>query len=327
MTGIVFLGTSSGVPTKQRNQSSACVRFDDGAVWMIDCGEATQHRLQHAALRPSAIEAILITHLHGDHCFGLPGMLSALDIANRRGRPLTLVGPAGIRAMWGPVLRGAGIHFGYDLIWRELEDDCDFGLGPRRVQARRVRHRVPCFAFVITDAERTGSLDVAALRARGVEPGPCCARLKAGEDLRLPNGAVVHPADVLAPPTPGHRIVFSGDTDDASPVAEAAVGCDVLVHEATYLEALRCKTRTWRHSTASMAAEFAVRIAARHLILTHFSSRYTVLGGPADIPALAAEARAAASDLPVHCADDLDVFELGYKGGRRLVRAPETPSA
>jgi ribonuclease Z len=318
MTDLIFLGTSSGVPTRTRNQSSLVIRFGDGAAWMVDCGEATQHRLQRSAVRPSAIEAILITHLHGDHCFGLPGMLAALDIAEPHERPLTMVGPRGLKGMLMPMLRASGTRPKFPLHWQELDGDADLTLGGRRLAARQVRHRLPCFAYSIREPDLPGALAVDALCALGLPPGPLYGEIQAGRDVTLPDGRVLAAAAFRGPDRPGHHLVVVGDTSDAGNAAAAATGCDVLVHEATFMEERREKARRWQHATTAMAVAFARQVAARHLVLTHFSSRYT---GAAAVPGMAdllVEAQAAAGELPVFAAADLDVYQLDYKGGRRL---------
>ncbi|GAQ82807.1 hypothetical protein KFL_001250030 [Klebsormidium nitens] len=306
---LLFLGTSSGTPTLSRNVSGLLLRMKRG-TWLFDCGEGTQHRLLQARVIPSSISKIFISHMHGDHIFGLPGLLlSIMDSRDELGlskdAPLHIYGPKGLgQYIWAnlsmsasgltipvtihelghdapgafsldshgrfqvrPVLRidspGGGFH------WDLFDDE--------RISAKTslLKHRVPCFGYVV---EETYERKVDPLRARGwgLEPGPMFAKLERGETVRLPNGTVVRPDDVLEAPTQ-RKVCILGDTCDSSNLATVAQNADVLVHEATFENKYEDKALVSTHSTAGMAGAFARDIGAKLLILTHFSKRYESL--------------------------------------------------
>jgi ribonuclease Z len=290
---IVFLGTSAGTPTPERNMAAVAMAFD-GRALLFDCGEGTQYRLQIAPLRAGAIEAIFITHLHGDHLFGLPGLLASLGM-NGRSTPLHVYGPAGLL----PFLQAVpypGIP--YPLHVAEVSGAGEVHRGDGyRVLAAPVEHSAPCFAFCLVEDDQPGRFDLSRAAELGVPPGPMFGELQRGASVTLPDGRVVASSDVLGPTRGGRRIVYCTDTRPCAAAAELARGADVLIHEATYDLALATEAKERFHATAAEAAEVAKAAGVRQLILTHFSPRYT------DIGPLVEEARAvfaeteAAADL------------------------------
>jgi ribonuclease Z len=310
MVDLVFLGTASGTPTTRRNVSGLALRWESGGCWIVDCGEGTQHRILRTDLRPGRIDAILITHLHGDHCYGLPGLLAAIAIHDRGRKPVDLVGPVGLADFVHTVLRVSSAGLPYELRIRELSGDGgDFRIDGRQVSARPLDHRVPCFGYAITEADRPGRLDAERAAALGIS-GRDLGVVARGEALTLADGSEVAAGSLLGPPKPGHKLVVLGDTCDSSALAQAAADCEVIVHEATYAEEKQKDAWRWKHSTAAMAGSYAKGIGARHLILTHFSARYD---GEA-LPTLHEQAAVAAGDgTQVHLAEDLAVASLSRR--------------
>lgn len=286
---LVFLGTSSGTPTRERNVSGLAVRFDDGGVWIVDCGEGTQHRLLETGIRPGRIERILLTHLHGDHCYGLPGLIANIAIHDRTD-PVEVIGPPGTRELVDCVMRVCDQRLGYPLAVSELGGAGEVGrYGRWRVDALPLVHRLPSFAFLLREDERRGRLDAERARALGVPDGPVLGRLAAGETVTLPGGATVRPDQVLGPPRPGRFAVLCGDSADSSSLIGAADGCDVLVHECTFEAARGEHAVRWGHSTTAMVADLARAVRPKLLLLTHFSSRYTTAGGTLTVADLVRE--------------------------------------
>jgi len=307
---VEFLGTSSGAPTPTRNVTSHALVFDDGAVWMLDAGEGTQHRVLRARFGVGRLRRILVTHLHGDHVFGLPGLLCSLSL-NGRSTPVELVGPVGLRAFVEHALAASESHLSYPLEWTELAGERD--LGTREgigLSAHPIVHRVPCFGYVVTEPARRGRFDPAKARALRVPEGPAFGRLGRGESIRLDDGRTVEPEDVVGPARAGRKVVLLGDTRDPSGIAEAGAGCDLLVHEATYDTTRHDLAHENGHSTTTMAGAFAARIGARKLVITHFSARYTAGDATPGVAQLLAEARAAAGDRVVEAADDGSIIEM-----------------
>ena len=145
------------------------------------------------------------------------------------------------------------------------------------VSATQLQHRVTCFCFVIQEAEAPGSLDIHKCVGLGVPKGPLLGQLKAGKDVTLADGRVVKSTDVVGAPIQGRKVVILGDTSDSRNMKPLAMDCDVLVHEATHEDRLRDKAIDCGHSTPAMAAQFAMEVRAKCLILTHFSARYKLL--------------------------------------------------
>ncbi|HEX6086060.1 MAG TPA: ribonuclease Z [Thermoanaerobaculia bacterium] len=263
---ITFLGTSSGTPSRERNVSSVAVALD-GTVILFDCGEGTQHQLLRAPVRSGAIEAIFITHLHGDHVYGLPGLLATLSM-NGRTRPLTLIGPAGLREHVECVLRTSHHNPMFPL---ELEPRTFDGF---RVISAPLEHSIPAVGYCVIEDDRPGTFDPERARALGIPPGPRWGELQRAGDPR-----------VCGPSRPGRRIAYCTDTRPCASAVELARGADVLIHESTYAEELRAEAEERLHSTAMGAARVARDAGVGRLILTHFSTRYQ------DVAPLLAEAR------------------------------------
>jgi ribonuclease Z len=274
---LTFLGTSAGVPTRTRNVTAQALSFDHGGIWLLDCGEATQHQLMRAGLKASRIELILMTHLHGDHCFGLPGVLSTMA-TNGREDPVRLVGPRGVRDLLECTLRitETTLPFALDIV--ELEPGGALELGSYegwRLSAHPLVHRISCFGYCLREDERPGRFHPDRASALGVAAGPHFGELQRGLPVTTAHGRLVRPEEVMDPPRPGRVIALLGDTCDASAMVGPARGCDLLVCEATYDASRGEKALQWGHSTTRMTGELAARMQARTLIVTHFSSRYT----------------------------------------------------
>jgi len=277
---IVFLGTSSGTPSRDRNVTSVAVVLD-GTVLLFDCGEGTQHQLLRAPVRSGAIETIFISHMHGDHVYGLPGLLGTMTL-NSRSQPLTLVGPDALREFVTSALATTDHHPGFPI---DIAPPPYRGRGFTVVSAP-LDHRIPAIGYCIIEDERPGAFDVEKARALGIPPGPEYRELIRRNDSR-----------VVGPSRRGRRIAICTDTRPCASAVELARGVDVLIHEATYTNEMATEADARRHSTAAGAAKVAAEAGVEKLIITHFSTRYR------DAEPLLAEARAifpnteAASDL------------------------------
>ncbi len=305
---IVFLGTSAGTPTKSRNVTSQAVQFDDGRIWLLDCGEGTQHQLMRSGLRPSRIDRILLTHLHGDHCYGLPGLLSCLAI-NGRVDPVEVIGPPGARELIESTLRLSYSVLNYPLSIVEVDRVGEIGERDGwRIEVQAMVHRVPSFGYSLREHPRRGRFHLERAKALGVPSGPLFRRLQDGASVQLADGRLIRPDEVCDPPRPGRHLVLLGDTADAAAILSAARGCDVLVHEATYDASRVDKAIEWGHSTSTIAGRFAAAAGARALILTHFSARYDE--DASGIGLLIAEAQRECPTTTVLAASDLWSYEL-----------------
>lgn len=286
---LYFLGTNAGLPTTQRNVTSIALRMleERRSSWLFDCGEATQHQILRSPLKLSRLEKIFITHMHGDHVFGLPGLLSSR--ASQEGTsPLTVYGPKGIRQFLEVTLgtTQSRIDFGLDIV--EHEGGVVFEDHQIRVEAGALEHRIESYGYRITEKDRPGSLNMELLQEWGVRPGPEYGKLKSGESITV-NGRTITPDEVLGLPKRGRIVTILGDTRPTSGIHPLALGADMLVHESTFTAEFADLAHKYYHSTAVQAAEAARNAGVGELILTHFSSRYK---DSEQLEPLLAEARA-----------------------------------
>jgi len=309
---VIFLGTSSAVPIPgKRNMSSLAVILSSGGAILVDCGEGTQHHIRVCtALRASRIDALLLTHLHGDHCFGLFGLLNSMAMEGRKERVL-LVGPEGLRNMvetvlghsggWCPEesfdlefleIPNTGVPGGHDLVGAQ-------GFGPRHqgfdpelcaradavplgfqcglsLQAVPLVHSLPDWGYLLTEPDRPGVLDAAKAVQLGVPAkSPMLGKLKRGQSVQLQDGSTVCPEQVVGPPIRGRTLAILQDTCDSSAAVRSCTGAACVVHEATFESSMEREAWAKGHSTSTMAAKFAAASGAQQLVLTHFSARYT----------------------------------------------------
>ncbi|MFD0670113.1 ribonuclease Z [Cohnella sp. GCM10027633] len=272
---LTFLGTGAGRPSKSRNVSSLAFSLTEpnNGYWLFDVGEATQHRLLELKLKLNKLDRIFITHMHGDHLYGLPGLLSSRTYYEGAGK-LTLFGPAGIRAYVECVFAHSGAHLNYELDVVEIEAGPIHEDHRCRIVAAELDHRLPCFGYRIEEKPRPGALDLAKLIGMGVPLGPLYGKLKQGEDVTLEDGRTIRSSDVVGPEASGAVFAIMGDTRPCDNAIELARNADVLVHEATFATGLEDKAECYGHSTMLQAATIAARANAKRLVVTHFSSRY-----------------------------------------------------
>lgn len=305
---VLFLGTSAAVPSKQRSTSGVAVR-EGSDVILMDCGEGTQMRLMSSPVSFMRIRAILITHMHGDHVFGLPGLLQTMGLSDRRD-PLYLYGPPGLAAFVESMMSATEGELPYDLVTAELEGGEEFRIGSWTASCYRTVHGMFSLGYVLREPDRPGKLDRDRAVALGIRAGPDMARLKRGETV---NG--VRPEDVVGPSRPGLSLVYTGDTRPCGATVEAASGADVLIHESTYMDTEASNAENHNHSTASQAAGVARDAGVRYLLLTHVSHRYD------DRALVEEEAQRVFPDSYV--ADDLWMYEVTASGIRASYVGPE----
>ncbi|MEG5549464.1 ribonuclease BN [Enterobacter wuhouensis] len=277
---LIFLGTSAGVPTRSRNVTAILLDLQHptrGGLWLFDCGEGTQHQLLRTAYHPGKLDKIFITHLHGDHLFGLPGLLCSRSMAGIA-HPLTIYGPKGIAEFVETTLRLSGSWTDYPLEVVEIAEGLAFDDGDYKVTAYPLNHPVECYGYRIEEQDKPGALNAAALIADGVKPGPLFQRLKLGETVTLEDGRAVNGQDYLSAPQPGKKLAIFGDTAPCAAAFSLAQGVDVMVHEATLEAAMEEKANGRGHSSTRQAARLAREAGVGKLIVTHVSSRYDAQG-------------------------------------------------
>jgi ribonuclease Z len=272
---LLFLGTGAGVPAKERNVTAIALQLleERGATWLFDCGEATQHQILRTSIRPRRIENIFITHLHGDHIFGLPGLLGSRSFQGGE-TPLTVYGPKGIHAFVETAISVSSTRLKYDLQVVEIVEGTVFEDEQFAVIAKQLDHGIPSYGFRVVEKDLPGTLLVDKLKALGIRPGPIYQEIKLGKTVELEDGTVIDGREFVGPPQKGRIVAILGDTRYCEASIELAKEADVLVHEATFAAEESDLAHDYFHSTAVQAAEVAARAGAKKLILTHISSRY-----------------------------------------------------
>ena len=293
---ITFLGTSSGVPTRGRNVSAVALRLPQRSeLWLFDCGEATQHQFLRSDLRVSQLRRIFITHMHGDHVFGLPGLLASLGLAGTC-PGIDLYGPDPLRDYLEGVLRTSSTRIGYPLRTHKVRQAAEGGTvvfddDELQVRCAPLTHRVPAYAYRVDQKPRAGRFDIEQARNLGIPPGPIYAELKAGRTVTLEDGRIINGASLTGPERPGASIVYCTDTVFCEAAVELARGADLLIHESTFSHGEAELAIARQHSTSTMAAQTALEAGVKQLVLTHLSPRY-MPGNPQSPDDLLAEARA-----------------------------------
>ena len=271
---LLFLGTSAGVPTKARNVSATAVIEASGSQWyLVDCGEGTQHQLLRTPLSIRDLRGVFITHVHGDHCFGLPGLLASAGMSGRT-QPLDLILPAALHDWLRLGLAASDTFLPFELRLLAVEQLTDWCSDTLRVSTVQLSHRVPSVGYVFTELNPEPRLDVQRLDAEGIPRGPLWGELAKGHSGEHA-GRVLHGRDYLRASRPARKVIVCGDNDSPELLAEVAKGADVLVHEATFTQPIIERSgATFGHSSAAQVARFAETAGVRNLVLTHFSARY-----------------------------------------------------
>lgn len=275
---ILFLGTGAGIPSKFRNVSSLALKLLDelNEVWLFDCGEATQHQILQTTIRPRKVRRIFITHMHGDHIFGLPGFLSSRSFQMSEIEPLSIYGPKGIAGFIQNSLKFSKTKLQYPLEIVELEDqggiiDLDKGW---RVKYLPLNHGTLCFGYRIQEPDHPGELLMDRVKEYNVSHGPLLGQLKAGKEITLDNGTKLHGKDFIGPAKPGRIVTILGDTRSHENVYHLAKDSDVLIHEATHDGSEAKMAHHYFHSTNEQAAQIAKKAQVKKLLMNHISARY-----------------------------------------------------
>ncbi len=272
---ITFLGTGSGMPSKNRNVSSLALKMlqERDEIWLFDCGEATQHQILKTTIKPRKITKIFITHMHGDHVLGLPGLLSSRSFQDGT-TPIEIYGPPELKEFVNTSLRTTGTHLNYPIVFIPISETTVFEDEHISVSVKKLNHGMPSYAYKIEEKDQIGPLLPEKLKQLGVAPGPLYETIKNQSTTTLPNGQIIHRKDVTGPDIQGRKIAIFGDTRPVIEQADWIHGIDLLIHEATFLESDQALAHDYFHSTATHAATLAQKAQVKHLIMNHISSRY-----------------------------------------------------
>ena len=277
MLTVTLLGTGGTQPLPERALAALAVSVGGGTV-LLDCGEGTQTALRRWGVSAYRLHTVLLTHYHGDHILGLPGLLQTLSSLGRTA-PLTVVGPAGLEAVAAPMAALAG-PLPFAVHWRQAGQE-PFAAGPLTATPFPLEHRVPCCGYALT-LPRAGRFDPGRARAADI-PVALWSRLQAGQTVEG-----FTPDQVLGPPRRGLKVVYATDTRPCPAVTEAAREADLLCMDATYADdADLDKAKLYGHATCRETGALAAEAGVRRLWLTHYSAAVTDLA-----PGLAAAQRA-----------------------------------
>lgn len=270
---MTFLGTASAIPTKTRNHTAIVLKIYDRTV-LFDCGEGTQKQIMDAHVSPMKIDDIYISHLHGDHILGLPGIIQSLAFRGRT-RPLNIYGPSGIIDLIDHIKKLGYFTISYEIIVHEITEDNQlvYKQNNFQIQAMKMKHTVTNYAYKIQEIKQPKFLRPKAIEL-GIPPGPLFGQLQAGHSITL-DGKEIKPEQVLGPPRKGVQLVYSGDTIPQEQMITFAKEVNLLIHEATFAKEYSDKAIENGHTISEDAARIAKQAQVEQLILTHLSNRYT----------------------------------------------------
>lgn len=271
MIQLIFLGTGGTIPTDRRNLPSAAI-LCGREILLFDCGEGTQHRYMQSGLRLNRPMKIFITHLHGDHILGLPGLLQTFSLLGRN-NPLEIYGPTGITKFVRAMIRTVKFHLAFPITINEIKKGTVFRSDGFRIEATPAHHSVPCFSFAFIEGDRPGKFHPDRAIALGLKPGPAFRNLQHGLTVRV-GRKLVKPSQVMDEPRHGLKIVFSGDTCYSKNLVSLANRANILVHECTFDDSLHDKAKIDKHSTPRIATRVAREAHVHKLILNHITQRY-----------------------------------------------------
>ncbi|MFH0831889.1 MAG: ribonuclease Z [archaeon] len=268
MIELTFLGTSQAVPTASRNHTAMLLRYKDESI-LVDCGEGTQRQFRIAKLNPCKLTRILITHWHGDHVLGLPGLLQTLAL-NGYNKTLEIYGPRGTKRFFDFIYSMFVFAGNIKINITEIESGEFIKTDDFSIEALPLQHGTECLAYRFSEHDKR-RMNAAKIKKLGIE-GQMIGRLQKGETISI-NGEKIKP-EAVSSIEKGKKIAFMLDTGVCDNCIKIAKDADLLISESTYSDELREKAREYLHLTSKQASEIAKKAKARKLILTHLSQRY-----------------------------------------------------
>ena len=277
---ITFLGTSSGVPTLTRNVSSLALKLSQSSeVWLFDCGEGTQRQIMKSNIKSSQIKKIFVTHMHGDHIYGLPGLLATLGLSgNSNG--IEIYGPSGLQDFINSALKSSFCKLSFPLHFVAVENFASenkilFEDNKIKVNCACLKHKVPAYGFRVSEKDKLGIFDIKKAQSLKIAPGPIYSELQKGKKVVLADGRLLNGKEFCGPPRKGVSFVYCTDTVFSESAVSLSKNADLLVHESTFSSEDEKMALEKLHSTTIMAAKTAKLSNTKRLIITHLSPRYT----------------------------------------------------
>lgn len=267
---LIFLGTSSAVPSKYRNHTALALKAF-GEVFLFDCGEGTQRQMAQIKLSPMKVNKIFISHLHGDHILGIPGIIQSMGFRDRK-EPLHIYGPPGLSEVLKSALKLGYFSMDFDIHSHELEEGVIIENEQYKIECVKTEHNVPNLSYSIQEIKKPYFIKEKAVKL-GLKPGPEFGKLHRGIPIKI-DDRIIQPEEVLGEERKGIKIAYSGDTRPCEAMIKLAQNSDVLIHESTFEPGHESKASETGHSTAQDAANIAKEACVKTLILTHISTRY-----------------------------------------------------
>lgn len=304
---ITFLGTGAALPTKERNTQAIALNLEpySNSIWLFDVGEGTQHQILHHSIKLGKVDHIFITHMHGDHIFGLPGLLTSRSFQGGEDKPLTIIGPRGIKSYVEMTLQASLSKLNYPITFIEIDEQLHYHHEGFTISAYALNHGVPSFGYRIEAPTTPGKIDVAALKAIGMEPGPKYQEVKE-QNTFIFNNQTYDSSQFKGSDKIGPKIAIFGDTMPCKNEYLLAEDVDVIVHEATYIDGDRTLADSHHHSHISDVLKLLEDSHAKQALLNHISNRYNL----SDIDVLYAELQEHYPHLKFKFVRDFDAFEI-----------------
>ena len=269
---VIFLGTGASIPTLKRGLSAVAIRRKNELI-LFDCGEGTQRQMISAGVGFHKKAKVFVTHMHGDHVLGLPGLLQTMSLMGRK-KEMEIFGPKGIKDFVEAINQTVPYTLTFPVQVSEVGPGLVCETKEYSVYCVQSNHMDPSLAYALTEKPRPGRFHTKKAKKLGVPEGPLWSKLQNGEPVTLPNGKIIEPDLVLGVSRLGRKIVFTGDTGYSEAVVKLAQNADLLIHESTFEEEMKERAMEDGHSTPSIAAKTAKDAGVKRLILTHISARY-----------------------------------------------------
>ena len=268
---LVFLGTSAAQPTEKRGLSCICLERE-GEILMFDAGEAAQIAYMKSGLGWNKKMKLFVTHLHGDHCVGILGLLQTMSMQNRT-EPLEIFGPKGIDEFLGANIKVLNFGLPFSILINIVNEGKIFENKKYLIHATKANHSITAFSYLFEEKDKPGRFNVQKAKELGIPEGELWNQLQNGQEITN-NQTIIKPEQVLGEKRPGKKIGISGDTMPTKKLEEFFLGCDYLVFDSTFIDEEKQRALDTCHSTAKQAAELGKNAKVKNLILTHFSARY-----------------------------------------------------